>query len=256
MITRIVAINLALALVGLLLLIATIGVWRNPPPLAETPATSSAHPQESPVQRGTTRLNEPGVPPKSAFNNIGARNLFSPDRREMSAAETEEDIEELTAVAEEAPAPKVDGRLIQLFGVVLAEELTTALVSDPSVRTGRGQNRWVRPGDRIGQLEVERIEPEAVIFADDQSKRFRVALHSPDKSRSSAGAASSPGTPRPTVVTTQPTPEPRPAARPETRDAAPSGPDRTTRDGTGTDEQEYVIIKTPFGDIKRPKSQP
>jgi hypothetical protein len=255
MIPKISYINIALALICALLLFKTIDVWRSDPTPSGQWTKIREGQSESPGKGGGARLVDSRVPPKSAFENIGAKNLFSADRAEYLPPAAE--VEEIGQIAEEQ-APKVDGRQIQLFGVVLMQDVAKALISDPSVKSGRGQSRWVAPGDSIGQLRVDSVEPDSVVLADERQKRFRVALHAANKARSGVAAAPATAAARPTVVTTQPTPETRPAAATATSASSTttSQPERPATVESPPGNKDYVIIQTPFGEMRRPRNQP
>jgi hypothetical protein len=252
MIPKIIYINIALALICALLLFKTIDVWRSDPTPSEQGSKPRAGLSEPSGQGGGARQVESRMPPKSAFENIGAKNLFSAERAEYLPPAAE--VDEIGQIEEEQ-APKVDGRQIQLFGVVLMQDVAKALISDPSVKSGRGQSRWVAPGDSVGQLRVDAVEADSVVFADERQKRFRVPLHAANKTRSGVAAAPATAAARPTVVTTQPTPETRPAAAstPSTRTTQPERPATVDNPPGDTD---YVIIQTPFGEMRRPRNQP
>jgi hypothetical protein len=252
MIPKITYINIALALICALLLFKTIDVWRGDPTPSGQWTKAREGQSESPAKGGGARLVESRMPPKSAFENIGAKNLFSAERAEYLPPAAE--VEEIGQVEEEQ-APKVDGRQIQLFGVVLMQDVAKALISDPSVRSGRGQSRWVAPGDSVGQLRVDSVEADSVVFADERQKRFRVPLHAANKTRSGVAAAPATAAARPTVVTTQPASATRPAAAAATS-VPTTQPERPATVGSPPGDQDYVIIQTPFGEMRRPRNQP
>jgi len=256
MIPKITYINIVLALICALLLFKTIEVWRSEPTPSEQGTKPRAGLSELAGQGGGgARQVESRMPPKSAFENIGARNLFSAERAEYLPPAAE--VEEIGQIVEEQ-APKVDGRQIQLFGVVLMQDVAKALISDPSVKSGRGQSRWVAPGDSVGQLRVDSVEADCVVLADERQKRFRVPLYAANKTRSSVAAGSSTAAARPTVVTTQPT-QPTQETRPAAASAPPaatSQPERPATVESPPGDKDYDIIKTPFGEIRRPRNQP
>ncbi|MBN2033880.1 MAG: hypothetical protein JW836_11430 [Deltaproteobacteria bacterium] len=263
MISKITYINIALAFICAFFLLKAIQVWQNEPLTADQFGDKSSVRQEERSSEGGPRGRtiESRMPPKSAFENIAAKNLFSVDRTEYLPPAPQ------TEPVEEEKAPKVDGRRIQLFGVILTHDSATALITDPSVKSGKRSSLWVKPGDNVGQLKVDSIEPDSVVFVDETQKKFRVVLHVPNRVRSAPATATP--TAGPTVVTTQPTaapspagstaapPKPRPAAT-TTQPAAEASAKPAARAGTKTGEgskpeQDYVTVKTPFGEMRQPK---
>ena len=182
---------------------------------------------------GQAFLVKKGTAPKSAFGDIADKNLFSLDRTKYQPVE----IKEETLSTE---TPKVDGRKITLFGVILLDGYRSALVSNPEVKSGEASTRWVKPGDRIAQLNVEQISKDSIVLSG-EGKKYRVDLYDQKNKQRSGVAAVSPAA-EPTVVMTQPAPKAPPKTVEPQKETQP--PDET-----------FEMIKTPFGMIKR-KKQP
>lgn len=233
----------ALALLCLFLLVQTIQVWQAPAGPSETALRAQAAGRADGAPESPTAIPKRSIAPKSAFQEIALRNLFSPERTEYKATETE-----AAAASETADEPveeplKVDGKQIVLYGVVLLKDRQAALISNPDDKTGDAPTRWVGPNDKVGQYTVKEIAETTIILAGD-ARQYRVPLFDKNKSdkRRRGVSAAAPKTAgsaaKPTVVTTQ-----QPAAAKQAPAATPAEKPAA--------EDGYQVIRTPFGDIKR-----
>lgn len=247
---RIIYINIGLALLCLYLSVETFQVWRNSP--------IESIQKESVGKRRSVDADNPAssdmknrMPPKSMFQDTATLNLFSMDRQEYKPTTTETDTGGEPEPAEQTPM--IEGREITLFGVILLDGYRAALISDPEAKKDKKSTRWVKPDDLIGKMKVAAITADSLILAD-QGKKFRVELYDKDKHKN---RTRQPGDKQiqttqadkpvqPTVVTTQPAPTQKPAAEPNPKIAEDSKNQQPATD-------DYVIINTPFGKIKRKK---
>ncbi len=159
MVSKIAMINLLLALLSGFFLFKTIQVWQTDPILSSNQgevAPSDEHRQTKNTNTGQAFLVKKGTAPKSAFGDIADKNLFSLDRTQYQPVE----IKEETLSTE---TPKVDGRKITLFGVILLDGYRSALVSNPEVKSGEASTRWVKLGDRIARMNVEQISKDSIV---------------------------------------------------------------------------------------------
>ncbi|MFZ5569114.1 MAG: hypothetical protein ACOZF0_01825 [Thermodesulfobacteriota bacterium] len=239
MISKITYINIGLAVLSVFFIHKTVQVWRHDP----LPIRQPERPSENrALERETPSVPAGGFPgerpqPQSAFQDVVGKNLFSPEREEYQAPEPG-----IEALPEE-DKPRIEGRDILLFGVVILDGYEAALINNPEAKSAADHSLWVRRGDRVGQLRVEQIFADGVVFTDEGRKKFRVGLYEQSKIRQPA-AARQPA--KPVVVATPPEKKPKPEPK---KDAGIAS--RRKKD-SGTDEQ-YETISTPFGMMKRKK---
>lgn len=238
MIPKILYINLALALISGFFWVQTYEVWQEDP-LANVRVEAVKTPQaEGAGRKGVsagTDTNQRRTP-KSAYNDVVEKNLFSETRSRYvpPVAETSAEPEKPKEVVVE----KIDGRRIVLYGVIIMADYKAALINNIAYKTGEKREVWVKPGDRIGQYRVHRVEADSIVLQDDDRKRYRVALYDKDRKKTASGRKPEQAT-EPTVVKAQPAAPKRPAAGGRT--AKPKQP----ADGDG----DYIITQTPFGPI-------
>lgn len=228
-----------LAASAVVLVIANIRVWTaDRTPLPSEARTAAA------VQAPAVKLVRKSPEPKASFEPLVAGNLF--------AAEREEIIEEITppppatvaqAEPEKEPEPElrkvsVDGTTIILHGIIALDDFKKALITNPRRGEAEKENIWVREGEKISNLEVDTIAPDRIILKENK-QRFIVLLHDESKPQKKEQGRKEI---KPTVVTTTPV-SPKPAA--------PRTESTSARADSG--EDEYIMVRTPFGTIKRKK---
>ncbi|PID73455.1 MAG: hypothetical protein CSB33_03545 [Desulfobacterales bacterium] len=255
---RIWILNLMVAGAVLLCSVSAVGIWSRPvvlpsagavPPLKMPPVVSSA-------------LRRP-LPSRTVFSVISDRNLFSPDRR--SPAVTTDGQAAPTSV-EKVEDVKIDGRRISLYGVVLAPNRRQALISSPEPGATPRDQVWIREGDTLGKMTVVRVHPDGMILADG-AKRMEIQIHDPKKKRNGPpeerrGKSDISHQPKDWAKSREkPQPPDAPAARESSAAASGEGTDIHSPPLTSFSSaakkapaaEEFVIIKTPFGEIKRRK---
>lgn len=193
------------------------------------------------------------MPPEVAYEVVTNKNLFSPNRTEF--VETEKDAE---------PTEEDIRRKIVLYGVVMMDKYSTALISNPEPKFPQRPFLWVKKGNSIGgsNIVVSSIKKESITLRKG-TKTYEVLLYDKEKIRKRAVARQQE---KPAVVTTQPVAiekPPAPPAKPGSEIAAPvakpGGEIATPPAKPGSkiaappEEGEYEIINTPFGKIKRKK---
>ena len=234
--SKILLINVVLALLTGLFLVKTVKVWQSERSLPTNKLAHAGASSGNGAGRDQSLSTRPKIAPKSAFKEITNKNLFSETRTEFKPLEKEKEDE----VPVQSQTLTVDGRKIVLFGVILMDAHQRALISDPESKPGVGGTRWVKTGDAIGNLRVNQISKESIVFAD-ADKQYRIDLYDQRRKQRGAVAAVQPDA-RPMVVVTQPQP-----AQPAPKEAPPAQPAAKSAD------DDYEMVKTPFGLVKRKK---
>jgi len=239
MAAKIAIINIGLALLFGFFSIKTYQVWTTETTSVQRALKNAgrngddtpAKPKSRASKRSTSRAS------KTVYPHVTEKNLFSKERSEAKPVEI---------VAEEIVKSenfRIDGKKIELFGVVITGDRALALISDPDVKNRVRRTRWVKSGDQIGQFKVDAISKTDIIFSEG-SERFKVVLwdQRKDRERSTVAVRKNP-----TVVDTNQAPEPR--SKPDTVSVESAKPPEKD----AVSDEAYVIIKTPFGDVKRKK---
>lgn len=240
--SRIWLINGALA-VGVMLCLAQIwDVWR---PERETVENGPSGGRGQ-IARTVKTPEERRLGPSEDYRSVVDRNLFSPERKPPSTEEAE-----TPPVAEET---RVSGEKVTLYGVVILGEFKTAMINNISDEDRERRFLWVREGDKVGDVTVQAIAQDQVTLADSEGP-YRVLLYDPEKKPASGVStptrSGEPGQPQVISVGEKPKPAPAKSASgsaPSSASSAPApgkAPIQTTEDG------QYQIIQTPFGEIKR-----
>ncbi len=187
------------------------------------------------------RLAERTMPPESTYGIVAEKDLFSSKRSEPLPEELK------------PGPPKISEKMIFLYGVVILGESRQALISDPEsgpkASKGRAKDKWVKVGDTIGNFRVAEIGKEKIILAEG-ANRHEILLYDENKPERQTAAAQRPAAP--TVVSTGST-APVAAATKPGAGSPTSAPAASSAAATGKreTEDEYKIIKTPFGTVKR-----
>ena len=228
----------------------SIGVWVESGEGIKTAQTVAEKTKKWHIKKVTREK----MPPETAYGAVADRNLFSPDRAEF--------VEEVQAEAELVKDDiRISGRKIVLYGVIMMDDYSTALISDPKPKSSKRRSMWVKEWDIIGDsaegVVVSSIQKESITLRDGE-KMYEVLLYDKDKPREKVAARKQT---KPTVVTTKQTAvttkqttaarPPAPRVKPGSKNAVP--PKVTTKKGSSPGDGEYELIDTPFGKIKRRK---
>jgi hypothetical protein len=224
MFSKIGIINVLLALLFTFFVIKTYGVWKK-----GDNRTSENQMVEKAKPHSAKKVTKRRAPPDSYYKAVVKRSLFSPDRAEF--------IPEVLESEQELEAEKVPGRKIILYGVVLMEDYATALVNNPEIKPGDRPSLWVRAGDRLGIFKVASIQKESILLTDG-TKQYKIPLYDESRPKQRSTVAK---TAKPTVVTTKSKPKKNDSQKPE----------KPKKEELSNDQ--YEIISTPFGKIKRRK---
>jgi hypothetical protein len=242
MIPRIWLINVILALCVVAAGSSAYSVWVQEDPLRqEDPSKESS----MAAVKGS-RANERVILRESAYRNIAERTLFSPDRTEYLPEESDSMVEEETSI--------IQGKKINLYGVIIMDNDRKALIDNPNRKTGEPLKKWVRVGEMFGKVRVVAIESKSVSLAEG-AKKYKIHLYTEKvASPSSADPARSRRSSSPTVVNSETKKEPsvrKIISSGAEKKKAPSKPD-VEKQGEAT--EDFEIVNTPFGPVKKKRS--
>lgn len=236
MIARVWLINGILAVILVFCVGNAWDAWHEPPGGEADQISEAGGKKFRPVKMAPEkRLETP-----AAYADVVDKNLFAPDRMPPQPPPADA-VPEVKEVAEDV---KIAGEKVELYGVIILDAYKKALTNDPSDRSI--PYRWIREGDAIGNLSVREINADNILLTDAE-KAYRVLLYDPEKTAKAArkSPSRSSAEEQPQVVSAGAPPKPanhQPAASAETKVSAPADT-----------EDEYEIIDTPFGEIKRKK---
>jgi type II secretory pathway component PulC len=205
-------------------------VWTEPMEIPLPPEKSDQMKAMIPHTR-TTRHAQSF--PKSRYEDIVAKNLFSPERQQPEDKPTDMTI----GKAEKKVVPN-----ILLYGVVITGDDRKALLTNPDRSKDPRRFRWASTGEVLGGYEVVEIGPERV-FLQKEGERYEVGLYEEKEKRSP------PPPMKPSVVLQKTEPAKKEPAKKEPVLPEGKSPERKETVKSG----EFEIIKTPFGDMKRRK---
>lgn len=195
--TRLRITNLALGLVGCLLVVALGRELLTAYPLPPPPVPGAGRPAPDAPATAT-------APPSAAlYGVIATKNLFSPSRAEAPAG----------PVVAAGPRPV-------LHGVVMDGPKSRAYLEDPLARRTFGYG----VGDTVGGGRVESIATDRVVIGRGNG-RVEVLLHDPSKPRPAPTATA----PAPPTAATPTAPASSGAAQSRPSVAAPAGPSAAAR---------------------------
>lgn len=230
MFSKVWLVNLCLAGLALFLGLKTYDLWtteeKPPVPEMQSPQKEGRYPRvakSSVVNRGRVR--------ESAYKGVAQKNLFSPDRAEFIPEEPEK------------PEPEVKklsllGRKITLYGVMIMGDYKSALISNPFREADERKNKWVKPGDTVGELEVIGIEKARILLAE-KGEKYEIPLYDEGRARKKARVKSEKPkraeSAKPTVIVSETQKE-------------------TAESKKGNVESEFEEFMTPFGKMRRKKS--
>ncbi|MCK5783904.1 MAG: hypothetical protein KAH06_05620 [Desulfobacterales bacterium] len=236
MVSRVWVINSVLAIALVICLINIRDVWHT--------GTQVFPEKESAVKRKKSmqikKFPENVLLKASDYQNVVEKNLFSPDRVPASP-EIEADEPE---IREEV---RISGKKVVLYGVIMIDNYKKALTNNPADRTS--DLRWVREGEQIGNLKVRQILEDNILLADEEGS-YRVLLYDPEKvSKMSAKSV------RQNDKNTQPqvimAGKKNIIAKNIIAKKKINKQDNHAKKVTTSTDDEYEIIDTPFGEIKR-----
>jgi hypothetical protein len=130
-------------------------------------------------------------PPKSAYDVIATRSLFSQNR-------TEDVTETLVGNLKGAETSRY-AKKIGLFGVIINDGEKMALINKDTGRRGSDDVMWVRVGDTIERVKVAAIERDRILLLENGT-HYEVLLSDQRHSNTRAKAGKDSG---PTVISTE-----------------------------------------------------
>jgi hypothetical protein len=215
------------------------GVWQTN--TAMLPAAVSGEKIKPP--RPFKAESETAILGAADYHSVVDDNLFSPDRK-GPMPETDKTEEDAEPVEDEV---RISGEKVMLYGVVLFGGYKAALINNPENHPKGVQNRWVKEGDSIANLKIREIHPDQVILSDSEGQ-YRVMLYDPDKVRKTSTALKKSDSSQPKVVSVGEAPE-TPKASVSSKPGQAKNTPQTS--GAAAHEEEYQLIETPFGTIKK-----
>ena len=152
-------------------------------------------------ESSTEFLRASPVPPGASFRDslmvIAEKNIFNPDRKEFSLPAVE-------------PAKPMSRPPIQLYGVMITNDLQTVSIANPTKPLPKGEReiKTIKIGDRVGDYRLTQILPDRitleapgdsyeVLLYDPKSPKKRTAVMTPSKPAEITSALPGP-TPLPT----------------------------------------------------------
>jgi hypothetical protein len=110
--------------------------------------------------------------PLEAFNVIGEKNIFNPDRKEFSIA--------AAGMASGMAGKPVTRPQIALYGVVLGEGYQSATIINPgrTLVKGERETKTIRVGESVGSYKVAKILPDRIVMEGGEDS-FEVLLYDP-----------------------------------------------------------------------------
>jgi hypothetical protein len=190
-------------------------IWSSPPamsPRKEMGRKKREVKPDSPVSSAAPRETAP----RDAFNVVAEKNVFSPERKEFSAAAA-------AAMAKPVARPQ-----ITLYGVAIADHYETASIINPGrpLHKGERETKTLKVGDMVGEYKLTRIMSDRIVMEAGEDS-FEVLLHDPraPKRRLEIKTPTKPAA----VISTIPTAAPPGAAQPASPGAAaPAAPPVST----------------------------
>ncbi len=240
MIPKVWLINLILALFVVFIGKSAYSVWtQEDRPNPEVRSEKKTRPA---VERRQSKGPAPLM--EASYEVIADQNLFSSDRAEYLPPET----------ITEPELPKLPGKKINLYGVIIMDDTRRALIDNPVRKSGEPRNKWVTVGDTLGDLTVAAIEPESLLLKEG-AKKYKIPLYTKKaESPSFSGPDTDRSTSSPTVVNTETkkqTSVPKVVSSGTGKKrGTPEADVKKEDEGTG----ETIIIDTPFGPVKRRKN--
>ena len=232
---------------GTMFLLSAIFLWNIhhvwtaaaplPIPASNDGQPSADGPKTSPLPALEGKQVNP--PSKSSYGDVVDKNLFSQER----AADKKEP--EKVEQSDENSVLIVDGRKIRLYGVVIDGNARRALINEPDIKNSDRRVRWISKGDRIGQYKVVDISKNDIVFSQG-AEEYRVSLWDSDRKKASLPNVTS--NTSPTVIKAQSSDKAESSTEKKSppKTISPSPPNEN-------DNDDMVIIKTPFGTVKRKK---
>lgn len=242
MIPKIWLINLALAVLVVFSGIRAADVWFD-----DDGSVLNSKVSERPTERvPEKKINREALPPETAYEGVLEKNIFSPNRKEYlpppeASAENKPEVAEL----------RIPGKKVVLYGVVLMEGYRKALVTNLEKKGKERDVLWIREGETFGDFKVSRIEKDKV-FLEGNGQEYEIALYGDDKPQRQTVSVPEG---KPTVIT--PAGDQRKEAVAVSTSGGKTGgspsASSSASDGKSGEDEEYEVINTPFGKMKRKK---
>ena len=253
MFTKIWLINIGLAVFFIFFGIKALDVWTKEAltPLEIKTVKAAATSMED------IRTVKNSVLSELVYESVASQNLFSPERTEPRTEEPEQEKESEEKKPVDKP-PKISGREISLYGVIIMEGYVSALISNPKPESGERNSKWVKVGDLIGDFEVKEIKEESVVLIEG-NERYEIKLFDEAKARKAAPSSKAAAKEiKPTVIDTSTKEKSKVQVIDDKAKVRPRIDKKDDKEGTpkGVHEwkpkpgEKYKVIDTPFGKVK------
>ena len=202
MASRVGVVNILLFFLLLLLIFKNIEIWTPPQLTIKKEEGKKMEVQAEPFP-ALTVLQKPS--PRESILGIAEKNIFHPDRKEFSILTLE-------------PGKPMSRPPIQLYGVVITNEVQTASISNPTKAIAKGEReiKTIKIGDRVEGYQLTKILPDRVIL-EATGDVYEVLLYDPKSPKKRAVLR----TPYRPAEITSPRPVPAPTPLPSSPSAEP-----------------------------------
>ena len=165
--------NLALFLVVLFAAVMNYETWSHSNGSAKAVAQKMEAYLENPAKSEAPASIVENEPLQS-YGIISEKNIFSSDRKEFSSS---------SLALAEAPKSRPRPQVI-LSGVAISDDYQSASVSSPGrpLKKGERETMTLKPGDRIGEYKLARIEADRIII-ETAGDSFEVLLYDPRRAK-------------------------------------------------------------------------
>ncbi|MBI5557265.1 MAG: hypothetical protein HY885_06470 [Deltaproteobacteria bacterium] len=238
--------QIVLVITALFLIVKTYSVWTvsdsediSPPPAAK----GSPQQQVKQFSRKT-----PG--PKATYELVVKQNILSEERKEFIPQAKEAEPEMKAHEPEpEVQNVKIGDQEITLYGILYLDDFKSALINNPlKSEEDKRQNRWVKIGDKLANMEVDDIQKDKVILHDkDKNQKFVILLRDEAKAKKAAQEKEEEGPKGHTV------PADKKETKPTVYSTSPSSK-AAGKQEKKAEEGDYTIVETPFGPVKQLKT--
>ena len=226
-------VNLILVLASIFALTEAIAVWgdsRN----SESDSVSIL--SDKPSVDDYASIAQRNTIPKAYYNDIVDDNLFSPQRMEYVPVKIKDVTEPEKEIEKEAlPVTRKDIGIV-LFGTIFLDDYKAAIISNPK---NRNEQMTLHEGAEVDGMVLYEVKKDRVLIASD-GEITEVLMFDSEKPKQRVAVARQAS---PNVVTPPAIVKSVPPATHTERPAIK----------TGSDNDEYEFVDTPFGKVRRKK---
>lgn len=239
-------VNAALAIISVFIGVKTVDLWIGDP--FEFEKTNKNHIKQN-TSQDVKEVLTPGMKAETVYEAVVKNNLFSPERKEIIAPPVPDVVAEpvveappVVEIIPEVEELKIEDRNVMIYGVMIMDSFTGALVNNFVDEKSGKRQKWVKKGEMIGDLKLEDVKKDRAIFSKNENgvlEKYAVLLYTENKKNDKpAGVEKDRNEPQPKILTTG-------------QDKKSNNNESQAADSVADDQ--YEIIKTPFGNFKRKK---